>query len=183
MNFRAHYLLAGALLAAAPTAPVVAFAQDAAPTCVCPIALNQSSATVGSIASVSGNVLVSHTASFVSAEKDAPLSIGSRVVTGNKSSANLLIGGGCSVNLSANSSATIIRQEQQLCVRVIDQQKTAAVNGQSLDAHRADFGQQGPSGGVPRFGAPEWMAAGGFIGAGVGAAVLDDDNEQCVSDC
>lgn len=167
----------------APTAPVVAFAEDVTPSCMCPLALTSSSAAVGSIASVSGNVLVSHTASFVAAEQNTPLSPGSRVVTGNKSSANLLIGGGCSVNLGANSSATIVRQEQQLCVRVVDQQKTASVNGQTLETRRAEYGQQGQAR-YRLMGAPEWMAMGAFIGAGT-AALLDDDNDddQCVSNC
>lgn len=183
MTIRAHFIFAGALLAAAPTAPVIAFAQEATPSCMCPVALTQSSAAVGSIASLSGSVLVSHTASFVAAEQNAPLSAGSRVVTGNKSSARLLVGG-CSVDLGANSSATIVRQEQQLCVRVLDQQKTAAVGGQTLDSRQAQYGQSGPTNGS-RFGAPEGLAAGAFLGAG-GAALLDnkdDDDDQCVSDC
>jgi hypothetical protein len=193
MKFRAHYLLAAALLVSSPIVSSVAFAEEAAPSCVCPLTFAQPGAVVGSIASISGSVLVSHSASFIDAEKNSPLSAGSRVITGPKSSAGLVMGGGCSVSVGANSSATIIRQGQQLCVSVTGKERTASIK--ALDSRRAEYGQatqaqrdcyarRGSGSGEICFGFPE-----GFFltAAGVSflAALADDDKgrDQCVSAC
>jgi hypothetical protein len=183
MKFRAQYLLAAAVVASMPTVSGVAMAEEGNPSCLCPLSAVQSTATVGSIASVSGSVLVSHTASFVGAEAGSPISAGSRVVTGSKSSAGLLVGGSCSVSLGENSSATVVRQGDQLCVRVVGQETTASVKTDALSPRGAEYGQQGQQT-RPRFGAPEGMALGAFVGAGLGAVLDDDDDDDdvgCVS--
>lgn len=190
MKFRAQYLLAGALVALGPVSTVPAFAESAAPSCVCPVSVVDG-ASVGSVSSVTGNVLVSHKASFIGAESGAPLTLGSRVVTGAKSSANLSIGGNCSVDMGANASATVIKQEQMLCVRVIGQEKTASVSGANLPPHQAEFGQansqQRSQGGFfgGGFGFPE-AAFTATIGGAIGGAIVDanrDDDDDCVSGC
>jgi hypothetical protein len=144
--------------------------------------MTQPATSIGSVSSVSGNVLVSHTASFVPAQKDAPLGIGSRVVTGSKSSASLVVGGGCIVDLGANSSATVVRQDQQLCVRVIGQETTASIKSDSLDVRRAEYGQQGRVLGGGGFGA--FMTGVGIGGLALSPLLfIDRDRERCISDC
>jgi len=180
MKIRAHYLLAGALLALAPTAPVSALAEEGAiPSCACPLSLVQSSATVGAIAEATGNVLVSHTASFVAAESGAPLSVGSRVITGAKSSAKLTIGGSCSVSIDANASATVVQEGQQLCVRVLGQEKTASVT--TLEPRGAEYGQSA-DGVRPRFGFPEMFFGGATIATIIGFVADDKDDDEGASD-
>lgn len=175
----------------APVSIAPAMAEEGAPSCACPVSVTDG-ATFGSISSVTGSVLVSQKASFVGAESGAPLTLGTRVVTGAKSLANLSIGGNCAIEMGANASATVVKQGQQLCVRVIGQEKTASVADQALPARQAEYGQQGV-GGAPRaggffgggFGVPEALFLGAAGGAVAGAVVEanKDDDDGCVSGC
>ncbi|MBD0413467.1 hypothetical protein [Oryzicola mucosus] len=154
-----NYLFGVSLLVLGGTAPSIAWAEEQVISeCACPMTPAEFNGTQASISAVSGSVMVSQKASFVDAGKNAPISLNDRVITGNNSSASLLVGGKCAIKLGANSSATVV-QGQQICFRVLGEESAASL------------------------GAPEILFLGAAAGAGAAALMAGDRDAACVSGC
>lgn len=123
--------------------PVSSFAQDA--SCSCVTAYQGPAAPIGSIRSADGDVMVSQTAGYGPAKAGDALDFGSRVVVvGAKGTAYILVGG---CNLPDNSSLDISRLGNNICLKLVGSEHTAAIQ---------------PSGGGGGFGAPEAIFAGRY---------------------
>lgn len=73
--------------------------------------------SMGSVAKLTGDVMVSQQSGYSSASTDTRLSEGMRVIVGQSSSASISLPR-CSMNLTSSSIATLIREENQLCLRI-----------------------------------------------------------------
>lgn len=164
MNLTVKSALAG-LIVSISFGPVSSFAQDA--SCTCATAYQGAASSIGSIGHANGDVMVSQTAGYGPAKAGAALDFGSRVVVGAKGSASVRVGG-CNVNVPANSSLDISRVENNICLKVLSSEQTAAVGVGSE--------QTGAIGDPP----PSWLPFGLFAGmagaAGILAATQDDNN-------
>jgi hypothetical protein len=138
--------------------PVSSSAQDA--SCSCATASQGPANPIGSIRSADGDVMVSQMAGYGPAKAGNALDFGSRVVVGAKGTASVLVGG-CKLEVPANSSLDISRLGNNICLRLIGSEHTAAIP---------------PSGGGGGFGTPEAIFAGALLTSGVLAATQDDDN-------
>ncbi|MER9368114.1 hypothetical protein NKI66_19165 [Mesorhizobium sp. M0518] len=104
--------------------------------------------------------MVSQTAGYGAAKVGSALDFGSRVVVGAKGAASVLVGG-CNLEVSANSSLDVSRLGDDICLKLVGSEQTAAIQ---------------PSGGGAGFGPPETIFAGALLTSGVLAATQDDDN-------
>jgi hypothetical protein len=138
--------------------PVSSFAQDA--SCSCATAYQGSAAPIGSIRSADGDVMVSQTAGYGPAKAGNTIDFGSRVVVGGNGEASVLVGG-CKLEIPANSSLDISRVGDNICLKLVGSEQTAAIQ---------------PSSGNGGFGPPEGIFAGALLTSGVLAATQDDDN-------
>ncbi|MCV3210542.1 hypothetical protein OHD62_29650 [Mesorhizobium sp. YC-39] len=165
MNLTVKSALAG-LIVSISFSPVSSFAQDA--SCTCATAYQGAASSIGSIGHADGDVMVSQTAGYGPAKAGAALDFGSRVVVGTKGSASVRVGG-CNVKVPANSSLDISRVENNICLKVVGSEQTAAV-GVSPEH----------TGQIASGGTPSWLPLGLFAGmagaAGILAATQDDDN-------
>lgn len=109
-----YALAAGSLVAlVGSTSP--GFAQN--PQCACTAPL--SGGVTGQIVSASGEVLSSQPLGLGDANAGTPVGLGSQVVTGANSSA-LVVVGGCSVPVGANSELVISEAGGNMCVQVTE---------------------------------------------------------------
>lgn len=165
MNLNVKIALAG-LIASISFGPVSSFAQDA--SCTCATAYQGVASSIGSIGHANGDVMVSQTAGYGPAKAGATLDFGSRVVVGAKGSASVNVGG-CNVNVPANSSLDISRVENNICLKVVGSEQTAAVGVSSEHTGQIASG-----------GTPSWLPLGIFAGmagtAGILAATQDNNN-------
>lgn len=164
MNLNVKIALAG-LIASISFGPVSSFAQDA--SCTCATAYQGVASSIGSIGHANGDVMVSQTAGYGPAKPGTALDFGSRVVVGAKGSASVNVGG-CNVNVPANSSLDISRVENNICLKVVGSEQTAAVGVSSEHTGQIAGGDR------------SWLPFGIFAGmagtAGILAATQDDDN-------
>lgn len=139
MTFMKHVLAVSVALAGvspvAVFAPVAAQAQDVS-ECACLTAFQGQRMSVGKIISTQGDVRISQAAGYAPGEKDAALSIGSRILVGPKSSAQFQVGATCNISVTQNSTADISRVQENICVKLLMPEVTAS------------YGQQGPDDGT-----------------------------------
>src|SRR5690606_19725327 len=113
-------------------------------------------------------------AGYAVAREGAGLQPGSRIILGSDASAALQAGTACTVPLTPNSSATLIREDERLCVRVTTPQTSAALD-QTLVSPETTYGQQSGAERRRGFGFPE-----GFFGLALAtsilAAIFEDDD-------
>jgi hypothetical protein len=138
--------------------PVSSFAQDT--SCSCATAYQGPAAPIGSIRSADGDVMVSQTAGYGPAKAGNTIDFGSRVVVGGNGAASVLVGG-CKLEVPANSSLDISRVGDNICLKLVGSEQTAAIQ---------------PSSGGGGFGAPEGIFAGALLASGVLTATQDDDS-------
>ncbi|RUW64836.1 MULTISPECIES: hypothetical protein [unclassified Mesorhizobium] len=165
MNIVLKAALAG-MVASFGFGSVSAFAQDA--SCTCATAYQGPANPIGSIQSVSGNVMVSQTAGYGPAKEGSALDFGSRLQVGANGLASVRVGG-CKLSVPANSSLDISRVENNICLKIVKPEHTAAAISPE------HTGAIGPSGKFA-FGLPETFFAGALITAGVLTATQNDDN-------
>lgn len=181
---RFKYLVGLLSLAAVHSAYPAYAASDKAPECACLVPMSRAAAPVGSLNGVSGNVMVTQAAGFAVASEGAQLSPGSRVIVGADSAATLQAGPNCMLPLAQNSTATLLAQDQQICVQVTTPQLRQATLTSPEKIYGADMPVDLPVVEEPvpvrgaLFGVPEQI-----FGVAAGAAVLcaifcDDDDDR-----
>lgn len=148
--------------AAAPfMMPAAGFAQDQDCTCVAA----RAGAAAGTLLAADGDVLVSQPTGFVGAAPGSEFAVGSRIMVGPNSSAAILVGGTCRLDLAANADVNIQpTPEGGLCVRVTDPVTAGRTRPDGV-------GAAGPAG----FGLPEIIFSGALLGVGIAVATEDDD--------
>ncbi|TIO30900.1 hypothetical protein [Mesorhizobium sp.] len=170
MNLIVKSVLAG-FIASIGFGPVSSFAQDA--PCTCTTTYQGTASSIGSIGRADGDVMVSQAAGYGPAKAGGALDFGSRVVVGARGSASVNVGG-CSLDVPANSSLDISRVENNICLKVVGSEQTAAV-GVSPE----HTGQVAPGG--ARSNTPLFIFGGMAGAAGILAATQDDDEGGAVS--
>ncbi len=138
MTFMKHVLAVSVALAGvspvAVFAPLAAQAQDVS-ECACLTAFDGQRMSVGRIISTQGDVRISQAAGYAPGEKDAALTIGSRILVGPKSSAQFQVGSTCNISVTQNSTADISRVQENICVKLLMPEVTASYGQQgSTDA-------------------------------------------------
>lgn len=93
--------------------------------CDCATQLPQGAAA-GELTRMTGRVLVSTDGGLVPAQQGSPLVVGSQMITGAASSADLALGD-CSMSVAANSEVSILDSRGQMCVRVSEVPTTASI--------------------------------------------------------
>lgn len=88
-----------------------AFAQ--APNCAC----NAPLGSAGAISEIKGDVLISQQSGFQGAQGISQFAEGSRIIIGQSSAAILSLPG-CSLNLNKASTVSLVKVNDQLCLRV-----------------------------------------------------------------
>jgi hypothetical protein len=114
-------------------------------------------------------VMVSQTAGYGPAKAGSVLDFGSRIVVGAKGAASVEVGD-CRLSVPANSSLDISRVENNICLKLVGTEQTAAVPSGS----GGGISGAGARGAV--FGVPEGIFAGTALGAALLTATQDDDN-------
>ncbi|UVC19163.1 hypothetical protein IHQ72_28650 [Mesorhizobium onobrychidis] len=170
MNVIVKSALAG-FVASIGFGPVSSFAQETPCTCTTPY--QGAANSIGSIGHANGDVMVSQAAGYGPAKAGNALDFGSRIVVGARGSASVNIGG-CNLDVPANSSLDISRVENNICLKVVGSEQTAAV-GVSPE----HTGQIAPGG--ARSNTPLFIFGGMGLGAGVLAATQDDGDGGAVS--
>jgi hypothetical protein len=94
------------------------------------------------------------------------------VILGTKGSATLQLGQTCNLVLLPNTSTTLVAKEQQICVQMVGQQKTA---GSTIVSPEATYGQS--TNGQQEFGPPE-ILFGLALGATAAGYAFDDDDDE-----
>lgn len=102
-------------VAVAASAPVAASAQDLS-LCTCVTPYQGANAQVGKVMSYRGDVKVTQPAGYTGPESDDGLSIGSRVLVGPKSNAEITVGSQCALSITENSTVNITRIGDNVCV-------------------------------------------------------------------
>jgi hypothetical protein len=171
MNLTVKIALAG-FIAASGLGPVSSFAQDAPCTCTTPYQGTASS--IGSIGHANGDVMVSQAAGYGPAKAGNALDFGSRIVVGARGAASVSVGS-CSMDVPANSSLDISRVENNICLKVVGSEQTAAAPAVSSE----HTGQIAPGG--TRSNTPLFIFGGMAAAAGILAATQDDDDGGAVS--
>lgn len=162
MNLTVKIALAG-FVASIGFGPVSSFAQDTSCTCTTPYQAAANS--IGSIGHANGDVMVSQAAGYGPAKAGNALDFGSRVVVGARGSASVNVGG-CNLDVPANSSLDISRVENNICLKVVGSEQTAA-------AVSSEHTGQIPPGGN-RSNTPLYIFGGMAGAAGILAATQDD---------
>ncbi|RWI10179.1 hypothetical protein [Mesorhizobium sp.] len=170
MNVIVKSALAG-FVASIGFGPVSSFAQDA--PCTCTTAYQAAAKSIGSIGRANGDVMVSQVAGYGPAKAGSALDFGSRIVVGARGSASVNVGG-CNLDVPANSSLDISRVENNICLKVVGSEQSAAV-GVSPE----HTGQIAPGG--ARSNTPLFIFGSMGLGAGVLAATQDDGDGGAVS--
>lgn len=165
MNLTVKLALAGSI-ASIGLGPVSSFAQDA--PCTCTTAYQAAANSIGAIGRANGDVMVSQAAGYGPAKAGSALNFGSRVVVGARGSASVNVGG-CNLDVPANSSLDISRAENNICLKVVGSEQTAAV-GVSPE-HTGQIAPGGVGSNTPLF-----LFGGMAAAAGVLAATQDDDD-------
>ena len=160
---RFNYLIGALSLAAAYSAYPAHAASDKPPECACLVPMTQAAAPVGSLKKVSGNVMVTHAAGFATAAEGAQLAPGSRVIVGADSTAALQVGSACALSLAQNSTATLLQQDQQLCVQVTAPQPRSVTLTSPEKSYGADMPEPLPVE-EPVRRVPYWMAIPFIVG-------------------
>jgi hypothetical protein len=93
--------------------------------CDCTTQLPQG-AVAGELTRMTGRVLISTTSGLAPAQQGSSLVVGSQMITGPASSAELGLGD-CSMSVVANSEVSILVSSGQMCVRVSEVPTTASV--------------------------------------------------------
>ncbi|MCF6118018.1 hypothetical protein L2449_14135 [Mesorhizobium muleiense] len=162
MNLTVKVALAG-FVASIGFGPVSSFAQDASCTCMTPY--QGAASSIGSIGQANGDVMVSQAAGYGPAKAGNALDFGSRIVVGAKGAASVNVGG-CNLDVPANSSLDISRVENNICLKVVGSEQTAAAVSSE---HTGQIGAGGNR---------SWVPLGIFAGmagaAGILAATQDD---------
>lgn len=91
----------------------VNFALSQAANCACNVPLG----SAGAISEIKGDVLISQQAGFQSAQGITQFAEGSHIIIGQSSAAILSLPG-CSVNLNKASTVSLVKVNNQLCLRV-----------------------------------------------------------------
>lgn len=146
-------LTAVGILAAGLFSGSAALAQDDGCACLAP-ALN--GAPVGQITSIAGQVLSSRADGIQPAVQGSSLTVGSQLLTGPESSAQLAVGS-CALAVAPNSEVTIERAGENICVRI----------------NEVDVTQTSQIGNVP---VPLLMFGAAAVTAGVASAVSGGDD-------
>ncbi|WP_246805323.1 hypothetical protein [Mesorhizobium mediterraneum] len=162
MSLTVKVALAG-LIASIGFGPVSSFAQDA--PCTCTTAYQAAANSIGSIGRANGDVMVSQAAGYGPAKAGNALNFGSRIVVGAKGSASVNVGG-CNLDVPENSSLDISRVENNICLKVVGSEQTAA-------AVSSEHTGQIPPGGN-RSNTPLFIFGGMAGAAGILAATQDD---------
>jgi hypothetical protein len=165
MNLLVKSALAG-FIASIGVGPVSSFAQDT--PCTCTTVYQGAANSIGFIGRANGDVMVSQAAGYGPAKAGNVLDFGSRVVVGAKGSASVNVGG-CNLDVPANSSLDISRIENNICLKVVGSEQTAAV-GVSPE-HTGQIAPGGNQSNTPLF-----LFGGMAAAAGVLAATQDDNN-------
>jgi len=107
-------------LVASVSFATLAFVASAAAqqACVCTLPLAQVGAPVGNVTSVKGDVLASHTAGYAPATPALPLSVGSRLMVGPNSSAEVAFGNQCRVRVQGNSTLKVDPINSGVCIHL-----------------------------------------------------------------
>jgi len=117
-TFYAAAMAAGMTLAAG-----AAFAQE----CACVV--SSTARIIGKVDSVTGNVRISQAAGFSPVQNQAALQRGATIIVGANSAASLTLGTGCTVDLGANQSMTLVSQGNgNICAAVRNDAPAAAGN-------------------------------------------------------
>jgi len=165
MGLRFNTILSAALIAAATASTSVSAADlvvsSADKGCSCVLA--QSSGTIGSITSASGDVFKSGTVGFRKASVGTKLTASTEVSTGDNGSAGISYGSDCSLSLGPNEVVSVGSQGAGLCVGVASAGGTAAATGSGL-------GGAAVVGGLIAIGAGIAIANGGSDGGGAPAS-------------
>ncbi|WP_292312846.1 hypothetical protein [Mesorhizobium sp.] len=165
MNLTVKIALAG-FVASIGFGPVSSFAQDTPCTCTTPYQAAANS--IGSIGHANGDVMVSQAAGYGPAKAGNALDFGSRVVVGARGSASVNVGG-CNLDVPANSSLDISRIENNICLKVVGSEQTAAAVSSEHTGQIPPGGNQSNQSNTPLY------IFGGMAGAaGILAATQDD---------
>ncbi|RWO20445.1 MAG: hypothetical protein EOS08_21485 [Mesorhizobium sp.] len=168
MNLTVKVALAG-FVASIGFGPVSSFAQDASAqdaSCTCTTPYQGAASSIGSIGHANGDVMVSQAAGYGPAKAGNALDFGSRIVVGAKGAASVNVGG-CSLDVPANSSLDISRVENNICLKVVGSEQTAA-------AVSSEHTGQIPPGDNNRSNTPLFIFGGMVGAAGILAATQDD---------
>ncbi|MET3580427.1 hypothetical protein ABID19_003465 [Mesorhizobium robiniae] len=164
MNLIVKSALTG-FIASIGLSPVSSFAQDTSCTCTTPY--QGAANSIGSIGHANGDVMVSQAAGYGPAKAGNVLDFGSRIVVGAKGSASVNVGG-CNLDVPANSSLDISRVENNICLKVVGSEQTAAAVSSEHTGQIAPGGVQSNT--------PLFLFGGMAIAGGVLAATQDDNN-------
>jgi len=147
----------------------IAHAQDCG--CVVPLSGLPAGQAIGQLTSASGPVSILGADGWVSAGSGTPLFVGSQIETGAGALASLSVGG-CSLNVGAQSAASLIPADQSLCVAVSE---TAPTTNPTGDA--AGTGTTGAAAANN----PVVMGIAGGIGAAAGVIAVATEDDDPVS--
>jgi hypothetical protein len=159
---------------------------SSAQECTCETAAPSGQSQVGYVIAASGQVLASAKAGLVQIGPGAELAAGSHLVVGPSSFADISVGTGCAISLGAGAEAVLVPEQEKICVRVNDPNKTAGnsvvhedVNGftgqqaqQTAAEGLKNVGAEGKSGFIPLLATPALAASVGIGAAAVGGALL-----------
>lgn len=143
----------------------VAHAQDCG--CVVPLSGLPTGQAIGQLTSTSGPVSILGADGWVSAGSGTPLFVGSQIETGAGALASLSVGG-CSLNVGAQSAASLIPANQSLCV---------AVSETAPAGNTAGTGTPGAAAANN----PVVMGIAGGIGAAAGVIAVATEDDDPVS--
>ncbi len=133
-----------------------AFADDFS-NCACVSKASASSAAIGSITNLNGDVLYTGTSGYAQAQSGAPLVAGSQVSVGYNSAAVISVGTSCKLKVEANSIASVMQPKGtggNICVRIA-----------RMKVPPVGFVQEGSSTqGGPALGTPQLVMGGLVVG-------------------
>ncbi|MEO1745174.1 MAG: hypothetical protein AAFR13_01455, partial [Pseudomonadota bacterium] len=111
-------LAAAVMSSSALSAPAYA-AEAATENCGCAVSAI-SGAPIGEITSVDGKVLRASDDGYVAAQAGDMLSTSGQILTSSEASANIVLSGGCSVELDAMQSLWVTKVNSGYCLRVTE---------------------------------------------------------------
>lgn len=153
----------------AVSAGSIAHAQDCG--CVVPLSSLPSGQAIGQLTSASGPVSILGADGWVSAGNGTPLFLGSQIETGAGALVSLSVGG-CSLNVGAQSAASLIPANQSLCVAVSE-----TVPATNPAGNAAGTGTTGAAAANN----PVVMGIAGGIGATAGVIAVATEDDDPVS--
>lgn len=99
--------------------------------CICTLPPAQTGASVGNVTSVKGEVLASHTVGYVPATPALAISVGSRLMVGPNSSAEVAFGNQCRVRVQGDSTLRVDPVESGVCIQIDGNQAGGAISESS----------------------------------------------------